>query len=80
MTLARARSQHAQGSAATGGVGTPTAAPQGIDLRSEEERNLATEREQLAQHAEQVRNDAARLCQEVTARLGATPPWWIDIR
>ncbi|TMB20246.1 MAG: DUF4124 domain-containing protein [Deltaproteobacteria bacterium] len=79
-TLARARSQHAQGSAATGGVGTPTAAPQGIDLRSEEERNLATEREQLAQHAEQVRNDAARLCQEVTARLGATPPWWIDIR
>ena len=78
--LARARSQHAQGSAATGGVGTPTPAPQGIDLRSEEERSLATEREQVAQHAEQVRNDATRLLQEVTARFGVTPPWWIDIR
>jgi hypothetical protein len=78
--LARARSQNAQGSAATGGVGTPSAAPQGVDLRSEEERTLATEREQLAQHADQVRNDAAKLREEVTARLGATPPWWIDLR
>ena len=32
------------------------------------------------QHAVEVRNEAARLRQEVTARLGATPPWWIDIR
>jgi len=79
-TLARARGQHAQGSAATGGVAAPTAAPDGIDLRSEEERTLATEREQLAQHADQVRNDAAKLREEVTARLGATPPWWIDLR
>ncbi len=79
-TLARARGQHAQGSAATGGVAAPTAAPEGIDLRSEEERTLATEREQLAQHADQVRNDAAKLREEVTARFGATPPWWIDLR
>ena len=78
--LARARGQHAQGSAATGGVATPTAAPEGIDLRSEEERTLATEREQLVQHADQVRSDAAKLREEVTARLGATPPWWIDLR
>jgi len=78
--LARARGQHAQGSAATGGVATPTAAPEGIDLRSEEERTLATEREQLAQHADQVRDEAAKLRQEVTARLGTTPPWWIDLR
>ena len=78
--LARARGQHAQGSAATGGVATPTAAPEGIDLRSEEERTLATEREQLAQHADEIRNDAAKLREEVTARFGATPPWWIDLR
>jgi len=78
--LARARGQHAQGSAATGGVATPTAAPEGIDLRSEEERTLATEREQLAQHADQVRDQAAKLREEVTARLGVTPPWWIDLR
>jgi len=78
--LARARGQHAQGSAATGGVATPTAAPEGIDLRSEEERTLATEREQLAQHADQVRDEAAKLRREVTARLGTTPPWWIDLR
>jgi len=79
-TLARARGQHAQGSAATGGVAAPTAAPEGIDLRSEEERTLGTEREQLAQHADQVRSDATKLREEVTARLGATPPWWIDLR
>lgn len=74
-SLARARGQHAKGSAATGGVGTVT-----VDVRSEEEKALETEREPLAQHAVEVRNEAARLRQEVTARLGATPPWWIDIR
>ncbi|HUE30623.1 MAG TPA: hypothetical protein VMR79_07095, partial [Verrucomicrobiae bacterium] len=79
-TLARARGEHAQGSAATGGVATPTVAPEGVDLRSEEERTLATEREQLVQHADQVRSDAGKLRDEVTARLGATPPWWIDLR
>ena len=74
-TLARARGSHAKGSAATGGVGTNAA-----DFRSEEEKTLATEREQLAQHAVEVRNDAARLRQEVTAKLGETPSWWIDLR
>ena len=37
-------------------------------------------REQLVQRADQVRSDAAKLREEVTARLGATPPWWIDLR
>ncbi len=68
-TLARARGQHA-----------PALVPDGLDLRSEEEKDLAAEREKLTQHATQVRNDAAQLRQEVTARLGATPPWWIDLR
>jgi len=74
-TLAAARTGRAQGSAATGGVGTAA-----VDLRSEEEKALGAERQQLAQHATDVRNDAAKLRDEVTARLGATPAWWIDLR
>jgi len=74
-SLARARGQHAKGSAATGGVGTLA-----VDVRSEEEKALEAEREPLAQHAAEVRNEAARLKQEVTAHLGATPAWWIDLR
>ena len=74
-SLARARGQHAKGSAATGGVGTLA-----VDVRSEEEKALATEREQLAQHAAEVKNDAATLRKEVTAKLGGTPAWWIDLR
>ena len=74
-SLARARGQHAKGSAATGGVGTVA-----VDVRSEEEKALEAEREPLAQHAAEVRNEAARLKQEVTAHLGATPDWWIDLR
>jgi len=74
-TLARARGERAQGSAATGGVGANPA------LRSEEEKALAEEREQLAQHAAEVRNDAVRLRDEATARAGGTPPpWWVDVR
>ena len=74
-TLARARRQNAGGRAETGGVGA------NLDVRSEEERTLATEREQVAQHAAEVRSDAARLRAEVTARSGGTTPdWWIDVR
>jgi len=79
-TLARARGERVRGSDATGGVGAPASVPGGIDLRSEEERTLGTERDQLAQHAEQVRKDATDLRQEVTAHLGGTPSWWVDIR
>ena len=74
-TLGRARNQHARGSAATGGVGTLA-----IDVRSDEERALATERAQLAQHADEARNEGVKLRDEVTARLGAIPPWWNDVR
>ena len=74
--FARARGQNARGSAATGGVGTNA-----VDVRSEEERALADERERVAQHAAEVRNEAAQLRQEVLARFGGTaPPWWIDVR
>ena len=74
-TLARARARNAKGSAATGGVRAP-----GADLRSEEEKTLADEREQLAQHALEVKAEAVKLRDEVTARLGETPAWWIDVR
>jgi Domain of unknown function (DUF4124) len=79
-TLARARGERSRGSDATGGVGAPASAPGGLDLRSDEERTLGTEREQLAQHATQVRKDAAELREEVTGRLGGTPSWWVEIR
>ena len=74
-TLARARNQHAGGSAATGGVGTLA-----LDLRSDEERALAAEREQLSQHVDETRNDGVKLRDEITARLGETPAWWNELR
>jgi len=73
--LARARTRNAGGSAATGGVAAPA-----LQVRSDEERALAAEREQFAAHAAEVRGDCAKLREEVTARLGATPAWWIDVR
>src|SRR3989442_3058641 len=73
-TLARARGQHAQGSVATGGVAPPAPGPEGIDQPSDEERTLATEREQLVQHAEQVRRGAATPRGGGDPRLGAARP------
>ena len=49
-------------------------------MRSEEEKALAEEREQLAQHALEVKGVAVKLRDEVTARVGETPAWWIDVR
>ena len=73
--LARARGDRADAARTTSGVGT------NLDVRSEEEKALATEKEQLAQHSVQVRSDAAQLRQEVTQHSGgATPDWWVDIR
>jgi hypothetical protein len=73
--LARARGDRADAARTTSGVGT------NLDVRSEEEKELAQEREKLAQHATEVQSDAARLRQEVTAHSGgATPDWWVDIR
>jgi hypothetical protein len=73
-TLARARTKNSRGSEATGGVAAPA------NILSPEEESLVDERDQLAQHAVDVRNDAAELRQEVEARLGTVPAWWTDIR
>ena len=70
--LQRVRARNAQGSAATGGVKAS------LDVRSDEEERLAEQREELTKHATEVRNDYTKLRQEVTSRLGTTPPWWID--
>ena len=74
-TVERARRLQAADTVATGGV-RPN-----VELRSEEEKALVAEREQLAQHVAEVKNDAVTLRQEVTARAGGTTPaWWIDVR
>jgi len=73
--LGRARMRNAAGSEATGGVRAPAA-----EVRSEEENVLGAEREQVAQHVADVRGAYAKLRDEVTARLGGTPGWWIDLR
>jgi hypothetical protein len=75
VALQRVRKLQAGDTAATGGV------QPNLDFRSDEEKALATEREQLAQHIAEVKNDAATLRQEVTARSGGTTPsWWIDVK
>ena len=74
-TLARARTGHAAGSTATGGVGTSA-----FDVRSDEERALGEEREQVAQQVADLRTSAAKLRDEVSERLGGTPAWWVDPR
>ena len=72
--LERARTRNARGSEATGGVAAPA------DILSPEEESLVKERDELAQHVVEVRNDAALLRQEVEARLGTVPAWWTDLR
>jgi Domain of unknown function (DUF4124) len=73
--MARARTRNQAGSAATGGVGTSAGA-----IRSDEERLLAAEREQIEKRAKELRTEGSRLRDEVTARVGSTPTWWIDVR
>jgi len=73
--LERARLKNSRGSDATGGV-----AALAHDVLSPEEATLAEERDELAQRAVEVRNDAAHLRQEVEARLGTVPAWWTDLR
>src|SRR2546425_3961235 len=74
-TLGRARTRNAGGSEATGGVRAAA-----DDVRSEEEQSLAAERAQVLQHVADVRAAYATLRDEVTARLGANPSWWIEPR
>jgi hypothetical protein len=73
--FARARMQNARGSAATGGIAGFAA-----DVRSEEEKALTLQRRELAQHANEIRAAATQLRNEVTARRGTTPEWWVDVR
>lgn len=74
-TLARARTGNSRGSASTGGIGTLA-----VDVRSEEEKALTAERDQIAKHAHDIRAEYGKLREEVTARLGTTPEWWVDVR
>lgn len=74
-TLQRARLKNVNGSAATGGVGAPA-----YNVLSPEEEALVEERDELAQRAVEVRNDAVHLRQEVEDRLGSVPAWWTDLR
>src|SRR2546428_4946461 len=73
-TLARARMRNAGGSEATGGVRAPV-----TDVRSDEEKSLAADRNEVAQHVADVRGSYAKLREEVTAHLGGTPSWWIEL-
>jgi hypothetical protein len=73
--LARARMDNSGGSAATGGLGTSAG-----DFRSEQEKALGAERDQVAERASALQSDYGKLREEVTARLGTTPDWWVDVR
>lgn len=73
--LERARTRHADGSDATGGLGSNAA-----NVRSEEEKALASERDALKTQVATAKSTYAKLRQDVTERLGRTPEWWIDIR
>jgi hypothetical protein len=73
--MTRVRTRNRAGSEATGGVGTMA-----VDIRSEEERALAAERDEVGKRADELRAEGARLREEVTARVGSTPAWWIDLR
>lgn len=73
--MARLRTRNAAGSVATGGVGTSAGS-----FRSEEERLVATEREQIEKRADELRAEGSKLREELTTRTGSTPSWWIDLR
>jgi hypothetical protein len=73
--LAQARTRNAAGSAATGGVRADAAA-----VRTDEERSLGEQRDKIAAEADKIRQDYARLRDEVSGRLGGVPAWWIELR
>ena len=73
--LAAERTRFAAGNDATGGVRTNAA-----DVRSDEERALEAERQELSQHAVEIRSAAVKLREETTTQLGSTPDWWVDVR
>ena len=73
--IARARTKNAQGSAATGGVGTSAAG-----VQTEDEQALAEERARATKQVETIRGSYDQLHDEVTAHMGSTPDWWINVR
>ena len=73
--LGRARTGHARGTAATGGVGTNAAG-----LQSDEERALDAQRKELTDRLAALQADYAKLRTEVATRLGGTPDWWVEFR
>ena len=73
--LAAQRTRFAGGMDATGGVRTSAA-----DVRSEEEKALEAERQELSQHAVEIRSAAVKLREETKTQLGSTPDWWVDVR
>ncbi len=74
-SLARVRTQNANGSAATGGVRANA-----TEVRADEEKSLSEQREQLKAHETEVRGAYTQLREEVTTRLGGVPDWWIEVR
>ncbi len=72
--MAQLRSRFAKGTAMTGGVATNA-----DSARSPEEKQLAEQREQVAQQSAALRTQYGKLRDEVTAQLGGVPDWWIDV-
>lgn len=73
--IARARTKNAQGSAATGGIGTSAAG-----VQTDEEQALAQQRAQATKQVDTIRGSYDQLHDEVTAHMGSTPDWWINAR
>jgi hypothetical protein len=47
---------------------------------TDQQRALASERDELAKHKKQLRADYDKLHDNVTKELGGTPSWWVDVR
>jgi hypothetical protein len=73
--LAQARRRNFAGRSETSGVGA-----EAEDLRSDEEIALAAQRDELTRQAAAVQEQVQRLRDEVIARHGTTPSWWVDVR
>ncbi len=71
----RARASHAGGDPSTGGLVPRTGVPP-----ADEEKTLAEKRVAVAKRAEAVQGEYGKLRDEVSARLGTVPAWWVDLK
>ncbi len=71
---ARVRTRNAAGTEATGGVRAAA------NVATDDERALTEERDRLRHQADDTRASYAKLRDEVVARLGALPDWWVELR